>query len=160
RRKRRRKRPSNLSNAEVAIDKSILICLYIARPLGTPFSFFILPRIGTRTTRSHPRGSPSSGTGPGHGDDEVPDPSSRRQPPPYGQGRTGGDRLGVRLAAGHDPGDGEAERPHDRPASRPGGLSPGELVAGEIDHPRRPIVVGPSPQRIDESDRVVEVRLR
>ena len=52
------------------------------------------------------------------------------------------------------------EDPHHRPASRPRGLAPGQLVAGEVDGPRRPIAIGPSPERVDESDRVVEIGLR
>src|SRR5262249_50345625 len=103
---------------------------------------------------------PAPDTQPGKAEDQVPDPAPRGRPPPDGQGRAGGDRPGLRLASGHQPGDGEPECPHDRPASGSCGLSPGQLVAGEVDDPGRPIVVGPSPQRLDESDRVVEVRLR
>ena len=96
----------------------------------------------------------------GKHDDDVPDPSPLRRPPPDGQGRAGRDRRRIRLAAGHQPRNGEPERPHDRPASGPRGLSPGEFVAGEVDGPRRPVVIGPSPEHLDESGRVVEVGLR
>jgi hypothetical protein len=90
----------------------------------------------------------------------VADTPPPRRPPPHRQGRTGSHRRRLRLAAGHDPRDGEPERAYDRhpPGSR--GLAPGQLVARQVGDPRRPALVGPSPERIDEPDRVVEVRLR
>ena len=93
-----------------------------------------------------------------HRDDGVSDASPRRRPPPNRQ--RGARRNGLRPAAGRQRRDREPEHPHDRPASRPHGLAPGQFVTGEVGGPRRAVFVGPARERVDESDHVVEVRLR